>query len=41
MLYAIQTNHTFIHLAADLYCAGITKKGTIMIWGNSIHGSFN
>lgn len=41
VLSIVKTANTFIKVATDYYCAGITKKGTIMIWGNSIHGNFN
>ena len=39
-LQEFKTKHKFIKVSASLYSAAITKKGVIMIWGNSIHGSF-
>lgn len=36
----VKTKNKFIKVATSNYCAGITKKGVIMIWGKSIHGTF-
>lgn len=37
---AIETEQKFLKVAASSYYAGISKKGNILIWGNSMHGNY-
>ena len=39
-LKIIRTHHKFLKVSASSYFAGISKKGSIIIWGNSIHGNY-